>query len=122
LAAIRRSGGATWRAYKGKEALRAVFAGDLPEPDVIALLDRWCGWAQRSRLEPFVTLGRTIRKHRDGILAAIRLGLSNGRVEGRNATIRLLTRRAYGFHSAAAAGALVMLVCGPITLRLPHGK
>jgi transposase len=122
LAAIRRSGGAVWRAYKGKEALRAIFAGDLPPAEVAPLLDRWCAWAQRSRLPAFVKLGRTIREHRDGILAAIRLGLSNGRVEGRNATIRLLTRRAFGFHSAAAAGALVMLVCGPITLRLPHEK
>lgn len=122
LAAIRRSGGAVWRAYKGKEALRAIFAGDLPEPEVAALLDRWCAWAQRSRLPAFVTLARTIRAHRDGILAAIRLGLSNGRVEGRNATIRLLTRRAFGFHSAKAAGALVMLCCGPITLLLPHQK
>jgi transposase len=122
LAAIRRTGGAVWRAYKGKEALRAIFAGDLTEKEVIGLLDRWCAWAQRSRLSEFVKLGRTIRAHRHGILAAIRLGLSNGRVEGRNATIRLLTRRAYGFHSAAAAGALVMLVCGPITLQLPHEK
>ncbi len=122
LAAIRRSGGAVWRAYKGKEALRALFAGDLPEADVTALLDRWCAWAQRSRLPSFVTLGRTIRAHRDGILAAIRLGLSNGRVEGRNAAIRLITRRAYGFHSAKAAAALVMLCLGPITLLLPHEK
>ena len=120
LTAIRLTGSAVWRAYKGKEALRAIFAGDLPEPDVIELLDRWCAWAQRSRLAPFVKLGRTIRAHRDGILAAIRLGLSNGRVEGRNATIRLLTRRAYGFHTATAAAALVMLCCGPITLRLPY--
>jgi len=81
LAAIRRTAGAVWRAYQGKEALRAVFAGDLPQADVTALPDRWCAWAQRSRLEPFVTLGRTIREHRDGILAAIRLGLSNGGVE-----------------------------------------
>jgi len=122
LAAIRRAGGAVWRAYKGKEALRAIFAGDLPEPEVIALLDRWCGWAQRSRLPAFVKLGRTIRAHRDGILAAIRLGLSNGRVEGRNATIRLITRRAFGFHTARAAAALVMLCLGPITLLLPHEK
>ena len=122
LAAIRRSGGAVWRAYKGKEALRAIFAGDLPPAEVTGLLDRWCGWAQRSRLPVFVKLGRTIREHRDGILAAIRLGLSNGRVEGRNATIRLITRRAFGFHTAKAAAALVMLCCGPITLRLPHEK
>lgn len=84
--------GAVWRAYKGKEALRAIFAGDLSPAEVTALLDRWCAWAQRSRLLSFVKLGRTIREHRAGILAAIRLGLSNGRVEGRNATIRLLTR------------------------------
>ena len=122
LAAIRRSGGAVWRAYKGKESLRAIFAGDLPPAEVTALLDRWCAWAQRSRLPVFVKLGRTIRAHRDGILAAIRLGLSNGRVEGRNATIRLITRRAFGFHTAKAAAALVMLCCGPITLLLPHEK
>jgi transposase len=122
LAAIRRSGGAVWRAYKGKEALRAIFAGDLPPAEVTALLDRWCAWAQRCRLPMFVKLGRTIRAHRDGILAAIRLGLSNGRVEGRNATIRLITRRAFGFHTAKAAAALVMLCCGPITLLLPHEK
>ena len=34
--------------------------------------------------------------------------------------VRLITRRAYGFHSAQAALALMMLACGPITLRLPH--
>lgn len=106
LAAIRRTGGAVWRAYKGKESLRAIFAGDLPEAEVATLLDRWCAWAQRSRLPAFVKLGRTIRTHRHGILAAIRLGLSNGRVEGRNATIRLITRRAFGFHTAKAAAAL----------------
>jgi transposase len=122
LAAIRRTGSATWRAYKGKEALRAIFAGDLDEDEVTRLLDRWCGWAQRSRLDAFVKLGRTIRAHRDGILAAIRLGLSNGKVEGRNAGIRLVARRAWGFHSAQAAAAMVMLTHGPITLNLPYEK
>jgi transposase len=122
LAALKRAGGKVWRAYPLKEALRALFAGDLSPAEAAALLDRWCAWAQRSRLPAFVKLGRTIRAHRDGILAAIRLGLSNGRVEGRNATIRLITRRAFGFHTAKAAAALVMLCCGPITLLLPHEK
>lgn len=122
LADIRRSGNSVWRAYQGKEQLRAIFAGDLDETDVERLLDRWRAWAQRSRLQPFVELGRTITAHRDGILAAVRLGLSNGRVEGRNAGIRLITRRAYGFHSANAAAALVMLTYGPVTITLPHDK
>lgn len=86
------------------------------------LLSRWCSWAQRCRIPEFVKLGRTMREHRDGILAAIRLGLSNGRVEGLNNKIRLIIRRAFGFHSAQAAAAMVLLCCGPVTLLLPHEK
>ena len=40
-------------------------------------LKAWLAWASRSQLKPFVKLARTIRRHRAGILAAIRLGLSN---------------------------------------------
>jgi len=120
LRRLRRHGGAAWRAYQLKESLREVFAGDLTPSETTQLLDRWCAKASRSRLEPFVTLAGTIRKHRHGILAAIRLGVNNARVEALNNKVRLITRRAYGFHSAHAALALVMLACGPITLRLPH--
>jgi hypothetical protein len=41
-----------------------------------AHLDAWLAWASDPRLRPFVRLARTLRAHRDGILAAIRLGLS----------------------------------------------
>lgn len=122
LAAFKRAGGAMWRAYQLKEALRAIFAEDLRHTDVTVLLDRWCAWAQRCRLAPFVKLARTIRGHRDGILAAVRLGITNGRVEGLNNRVRLITRRAFGFHSAAAVAALVMLCCGPIHIDLPHSR
>ena len=122
LTQIRRHGGAMWRGYKLKETLRSVFSGGLTETDAGDLLDRWCAWAQRSRLDPFVKLARTIRAHRDGILATIRLGLSNGRVEGLNNRVRLIVRRGFGFHTAGAALALVMLSCGPINLPLPHQR
>jgi transposase len=59
------------------------------------LLDRWCA---RSRIPEFVKAGRTIRKHRDGINAAINRGLSNGRHEGLNNKVQLIINRAYGFH------------------------
>lgn len=120
LAEIKRSGGILWRAYQLKEALRAIFAGDLDPDTVGALLERWCSRAQRSRIPELVTAGRTIRNHRDGINAAITRGLSNGRHEGLNNKIRLIIRRAYGFHSADAAIALVMLTCGPVNLELPY--
>ena len=120
LRRLRRHGGDVWRAYTLKEAFRAIFAGDLDPDDVDALLDRWCSKASRSRLEPFIKAANTIRKFRDGILAAIRLHINNARTEGLNGHVRLITRRAYGFHSPQAALALVMLSCGPIQLRLPH--
>ncbi len=84
------------------------------------LIDRLLSRLARSRLEPFVRFGKTLRRHRDGILAAIRLGINQGRTEALNNKVRLITRRAYGFHSAKAALALVLLTCGPITLDLPH--
>jgi transposase len=122
LRRLRRRGGDVWRAYTLKEAFRALFSGDLTLDEVTELIDRWISRASRSRLAPFVKAARTIRKHRDGILAAIRLGINNGRAEGLNNVVRLITHRARGFHSAEAALALVMLSCGPITLQLPHER
>ena len=122
LRKIRRRGGDLWRAYALKEALRAIFAGDLDEGEVALLLDRFCSRASRSGLKPFVTLSQTIRKHRTGILQAVRLGVNNARHEGLNRRVRLIVNRAYGFHSARAALALVMLTLGPIDLKLPHER
>jgi transposase len=122
LRKLRRRGGEVWRAYGLREAFRAIFAGDLNPDDVAELIDRWISKASRSRLAPFVKAAKTIRKHRDGILAAIRLKINNGRAEALNNVVRLIIRRAFGFHSAQAALALVMLTCGPITLQLPHER
>lgn len=122
LRKLRNRGGAVWRAYSLKEAFRAIFAGDLDTTQSATALDRWCSVASRSRLPAFVRVAGTIRKHREGILAAIELGINNARAEGLNNHVRLITRRAYGFHSARAALALVMLSCGPITLHLPHER
>jgi transposase len=120
LREIKKTGGALWRAYQLKETLRAVFAGDLDTPTTNTLLDRWCSKAQRSRIPEFVKAARTIRKHRDGITAALDRGLSNGRHEGLNNKVRLIIRRAYGFHSAQATLATIMLACGPVNLQLPY--
>jgi len=120
LRKLRRSGGDVWRAYTLKEALRAIFDRGLSSIDAAVLIERFCSRAARSRLRPFVRLGQTIRKHAQGILAAIGTHINQARVEALNNKARLITRRAYGFHSAAAALALIHLTCGPITLTLPH--
>jgi transposase len=120
LAAIHAAGGKVPRAWAMKEMVRAIFAPNLTVDAVDGLIDRLLARLSRSRLKPFVRLGKTIRKHRDGILSARRLNLSNARAEAMNNRVKLIVRRAYGFHSANAALALVHLVCGPVTLTLPH--
>ena len=122
LRKLKRKGGELWRAYALKEALRAIFAGDLNEDDVSQLLDRFCSKASRSGLKPFVTVAKTIRKRKEGILAAIRLGINNAQHEGLNRRVRLIVNRAYGFHSAKAALGLIMLTLGPINHVLPHER
>ena len=108
-----------FRSFLLKEELRVLY--QLDDPTLApAHLDAWLAWASRSRLAPFVKLARTIRRHRAGILAAIRLGLSNGRLEGLNSRIRLISHRSFGFHSAEPLIALVYLCCSRIVIDLPR--
>lgn len=82
------------------------------------LLDGWLGWARRCQIPAFVELARKVAKHRPGIEATLVHGLSNARVEAVNTKIRLLTRIAFGLHSASALIALAMLnlrgLCPPL--------
>jgi transposase len=102
------------RAYLLKETFLEI----LRSPVRIAkpALQRWLSWAQRSRLAPFVKLGNTIRAHIRGVHVFLEERMTNGLVEGMNNKIRLLSHRAYGFHSAAPLIATIYLCCGGITL------
>lgn len=92
----------------------------LPDPAIAAEhLDSWLAWASRSKLKPFVRLARTIRNYKHGILAAVRLGLSNARLEGLNSKVRLITHRSYGFHGPEPLISLIYLCAGGITIDLP---
>jgi transposase len=116
---VQRENRRLYRAFLLREELRLLY--HLPDPTLAPdHLDAWLAWATRSRLRPFVRLARTLREHRDGILAAIRLGLSNGRLEGLNSKIRLISHRAFGFHSPEPLIALVYLCCAGITIELPR--
>jgi transposase len=107
LALIERTNRPLYRAYLLKEQLRQVF--HLPAGPAMRLLDEWIAWAQRSRLEPFVKVARSIRECRAGIEASLRHGLSNALIESTNTKLRLLTRMAFGFRSTDALIALAML-------------
>lgn len=106
-----------YRAYLLKEGLRVVF--QLPHAAAAEALDRWISWARRCRIPAFVKLQKSIVKHRARILAAIEHNLSNGLIESTNTKIRLLTRIAFGFHSAQALIAMAMLTLGGHRPTLP---
>jgi len=118
LSAIQQTNKPLYRAYLLKEQLRQIYR--LPAEAATVLLDAWIKWARRCRLTPFVKLARTITDQRPGIVAAIEHGLSNARVEQVNTQIRLITRRAFGFHSPNALIALAMLTLGGLCPPLPE--
>ena len=118
LSEVQRTNQRLYRAYLLKETLAKAL--DYRQPRrAERLLRAWLAWASRSRLQPFVRAARTIRQHLTGILAYIRTRLTNGLVEGLNAKIRVVTRRAYGFHSHQALSAMIFLTCGGIQIDPP---
>ena len=62
-------------------------------------LDRWCTRAMRSRLDPMKKVAHMLRSHRELLLNwfAARDAISAGATEGNNNTLKVITRRAYGF-------------------------
>jgi transposase len=115
LIEVQRTNKPLYRAYLLKETLAGIL--DLGRVDLARKrLAEWCRWAMRSRLEPFKKLAGTIRTHTEGILAYVETKLSNGRTEGISGKIRTITRRSFGFHSAASLIALIFLCCSGLTL------
>lgn len=118
LSEVQRNNQRLYRAYLLKETLAQALEYRQPWRAERALR-AWLAWASRSRLRPFVQAARTLRKHLCGILAYTRTRLTNGLVEGLNNTIRVIARRAYGFHSYEALAAMIFLNCGGIQLDPP---
>ena len=117
LAWIAKTDTRLYRAYLLKEGLRHVFWVKGQEGK--QALDRWISWARRCRIPVFVELAGRIVRHRQPIDAALDHGLSQGLIESTNTKIRVLTRVAFGFHSAEALIALAMLALGGHRPALP---
>jgi transposase len=115
---LRRTRRALWRAWELKERLRDLYRTIDPALARVHL-QAWVGSAERSRLTPFLNLARQIRRHFDGIVNAVEHRLSNSRLEGINAKIRLINRRGYGHPKAEHLAAMIHLCLGGITIPLP---
>ncbi len=114
LAMIQKDNRRLYRAYLLKSSLCDIL-GRRQVNVMREKLEQWISWALRSRLKPFRKAARTIRKYIEGIVAIVATGLNKGRTEGLNGKIRVITCRAFGFHSARAFISFILLCCsGPI--------
>lgn len=119
LAGIQQHNAPLYRAYLLKESLLDSLAS-YSATDAEWALRSWLQWASRSRLKPFVRLGRTVRKHFDGILRAITTGLTNARLEAMNSNIRMLNHRARGFHHSESLIGMIYLCCSGLQVAAPR--
>lgn len=107
-----------YRAYLLKERLRDVFkAGSGAEARL--RLESWLASACRTRIDEVKELSKKVRRHKDAIVRAVELGISNARVEAINNKIKLTVRMAYGFRNFDNLVALVMLRCSNLPIALP---
>ena len=118
LSEVQRENKRLYRAYLLKEGLARVLDYLQPKRAQKALRD-WLAWASRSKLAPFIKLARTVRQHKDDILAYVKLRYTNGPTEALNNKARLIHRRSYGFHSAESFISMLMLSCGGIVVDAP---
>jgi len=103
------------RAIALREALQEVLAdGDLPS------IRWWLGWADRSRLEPFRKLSRTLKDHFHGILAYLETRLTNAAIEAVNGLLQMAKRIARGFRKFHYFRIAAYLKAGRLNLQIPH--
>ena len=117
VAAIAKTNHPLYRAYLLKEQLREVFA--TKGATGRQLLAGWLSWATRSRIPEFAALAKTIKRFLPLIHNTLNHGLGNALSEATNTHLRLLTRRAYGYHSAEALIAMATLTRGGLCPPLP---
>lgn len=112
------AGGRLFTAWDLKEDLRAVFRADTPA-EAQALLDAWLHRAAYCRIRPVVGVEKKVRRRRADIVAAVELGIGNGRVESINQKIKVTIASGYGFRNTDNLIAIVMLRCSDEHPALP---
>ena len=99
-------------------ALRESFQEALQNKESTALKE-WLSWAQRSRLEPFRKMAKTIKGHWGGIVAFLETRMTNGVIEAINGLLQLAKRMARGFRSFENFRTMGYLKAGKLKLALP---
>jgi len=83
-------------------------------------LKRVISWAQRSRLEPFVKLARSLKEHMAGIMGYYQNYTTSAAIEALNGKLQLAKRHARGYRNFENFRAIAYLIAGNLPLERPH--
>ena len=118
LAALTRLHLKTARAYQIRLAFQEIYQQPTRGWGKL-FLERWYGWAIRSRLEPMRDVARTVKKHADGILRWFDSQIANGLIEGINSLVQAAKAKARGYRTTRNLIAITYLIAGKLDLKLP---
>ena len=87
--------------------------------DAARLLGAWLHDAAYCKIKPVVAVEKKVRKRKADVIAAVELGIGNGRVEAINNKIKVTVKVGYGFRNTDNLVGLLMLRCSDCRPRLP---
>jgi transposase len=76
-------------------------------------------WCSRSRMEPFVKLGRSLKAHMEGILGYFKNYTTSAAIEAINGLLQLARRRARGYRNFANFQAIAYWIAGGLEIPVP---
>lgn len=106
----------TGKAWAIKESLRELWQGERTPEECNDYFQNWFWWATHSRLQPIRKAAHTLKRHWDGILAAITLGISNALTEGINSKIETIKRGACGYRNKENFRIAILFHCGKLDM------
>lgn len=78
-------------------------------------------WCNRSRMQPFVKLAKTLKSHMDGILGYFNNFTTSAAIEAVNGLLQLARRRARGYRTFRNFQAMAYWIAGGLTIEI-HPK
>jgi len=74
-------------------------------------------WCQRSRLEPFIKLGKSLKRHTDGILGYFKNYTTSAAIESVNGLLQLARKRARGYRTFRNFQAIAYWIAGRLDIQ-----
>lgn len=92
------------------------------EGDARAHLKSVMSWCSRSRMPHFVALGRSLKRHLEGILGYFRNYTTSAAIEAINGHLQLARRRARGYRRFDNFRAIAYWIAGGLEIRTAHAS